>query len=73
LTYSTLDVLSVKVKKKNKANTAYHIVGPGETMRSISQLYGIKLNKLYRFNRMEKGSSPHTGQMLWLQGRKPKK
>jgi hypothetical protein len=60
-------------KKKNKANTAYHTVGTGETMLSISQLYGIKLNKLYRNNRMEKGSSPHTGQMLWLQGRKPKK
>jgi len=60
-------------KKKNKANTAFHTVAPGDTMPAISQLYGIKLSKLYTYNRMEKGSSPRTGQILWLQEKKPKK
>ncbi len=61
-------------KKRNKSKTeAYHYVKPGETMHSISQLYGIRLNKLYKLNRMEKGSKPRTGQRLWLQDRKPKK
>jgi len=61
-------------KKRNKSKTEdYHFVQPGETMHSISQLYGIKLKKLYRLNRMERGSKPRTGQMLWLQSKKPKK
>ncbi len=61
-------------KKRNKSNTEkYHYVKPGETMRSISQLYGIRLSKLYSNNRMKKGTSPRTGQMLWLQSKKPKK
>jgi len=42
-------------------------------MRTISQLYGIRLNKLYRKNRMEPGTEPRTGQMLWLQDKKPRK
>jgi hypothetical protein len=60
-------------RKKNKANTPFHTVIPGDTMHEISQLYGIKLSKLYSFNRMEKGSSPRTGQILWLQEKKPRK
>ncbi len=60
-------------RKKNKANTPFHTVVPGDTMFEISQLYGIKLSKLYSFNRMEKGSSPRTGQILWLQEKKPRK
>ena len=61
-------------KKRNKSKTdAYHYVKPGETMHSISQQYGIKLSKLYSNNRMKKGTAPRTGQMLWLQSKKPKK
>lgn len=60
-------------RKKNKANTPFHTVVPGDTMLEISQLYGIKLSKLYDYNRMEKGSSPRTGQILWLQEKKPRK
>ncbi len=60
-------------KKRGKASVPYHTVEAGETMQSISQLYGIRLNRLYRLNRMEKGSKPRTGQVLWLQKKKPKK
>lgn len=49
----------------------YHIVQENETMHTISQLYGIKLNKLYRKNRMETGSEPAIGEKLWLRKRKP--
>jgi len=60
-------------KKRNKSKTeTYHYVKPGETMHSISQHYGIKLSKLYSYNRMKKGTRPRTGQMLWLQSKKPK-
>lgn len=59
-------------RKKNKANTPYHFVKQGETMRGISQLYGMKLKQLYSKNRMAAGTQPRTGQMLWLQDKKPK-
>jgi uncharacterized FlgJ-related protein len=60
-------------KKKNKSNTAFHTVKAGETMHDISQQYAIKLKQLYKKNRMKPGTSPRTGQVLWLQNRKPEK
>lgn len=58
-------------KKRNKASTPFHVVSKGETMRSISQVYGIKLSKLYRYNRMKPDQEPKSGQVLWLQQKKP--
>ncbi len=53
-------------RNKAKAGSNYHIVKEGETMYSISQLYGIKLKKLYEKNLMEFGTKPQTGQKIWL-------
>ncbi|OFX45225.1 MAG: hypothetical protein A2X13_08965 [Bacteroidetes bacterium GWC2_33_15] len=54
--------------KRNKAEygSDFHEVKEGETMYSISQLYGIKLNSLYEKNLMEKGTEPKAGQKIWL-------
>ncbi|HCI55445.1 MAG TPA: glucosaminidase domain-containing protein [Bacteroidales bacterium] len=54
--------------KRDKAEVGkeYHIVKEGETMYSISQIYGIKLKKLYYMNRMDEGTEPVVGQKLWL-------
>ena len=54
--------------KRSKAGHGleYHEVNEGETMYLISQMYGIKLNKLYEKNLMKKGSEPEVGQKLWL-------
>jgi len=54
--------------KRNKAEHGFdfHEVKEGETMYTISQLYGIKLRKLYEKNLMETGSEPEVGQKLWL-------
>ena len=54
--------------KRSKAGHGleYHEVNEGETMYLISQMYGIKLNKLYEKNLMKKGVEPETGQKLWL-------
>lgn len=59
-------------RKKSKGTVPHHYVKPGESMRSISQLYGIRLKQLYKKNRMKQGTTPRTGQMLWLQEKKPK-
>ena len=60
-------------KKRNKAIKPYHVAEAGETMHSISQLYGLKLSRLYKNNRMKKGTEPRLGQVLWLQEKKPEK
>ncbi|HOS73003.1 MAG TPA: LysM domain-containing protein [Bacteroidales bacterium] len=40
-------------------------------MHSISQKYGVKLNKLYEYNRMARGSEAEAGQVIWLRKAKP--
>jgi len=57
--------------KRNKAEQDFHITKTGETMRDISQRYGIKLNSLYKNNRMEEGTQPVSGEKLWLSKKKP--
>ncbi|MFO8236538.1 MAG: glucosaminidase domain-containing protein [Bacteroidales bacterium] len=59
--------------KRNKAARGYdvHIVKEGDTMHSISQMYGIKLKKLYQKNHLEKGEEPETGTKIYLRKDKP--
>jgi len=65
-------VLYIQPKRKRaEAGNDYHIVKEGETMYTISQLYGIKLKALYDKNRMEPGSEPAPGTELWLRKTKP--
>ncbi len=51
----------------------WHFVKEGQTMFDISQMYGVKLRKLYRRNRMPEGSEPQAGQRIKLSGWKVKK
>ncbi|MEO0778205.1 MAG: glucosaminidase domain-containing protein [Bacteroidota bacterium] len=46
----------------------FHFVRAGETMFSIAQRYGLRLDKLYRKNRMEEGSEPAAGSQLKIRG-----
>lgn len=57
--------------KRNRAATGndLHTVREGETMHMISQLYAIKLERLYFLNNMESGTNPVPGTVLHL--RKP--
>lgn len=55
--------------KKNKAAEEYHVVKNGESMRGISQYYGVKLNKLYKKNNMVIGTEPQVGQKLSLKSK----
>jgi len=52
--------------KKNKAKNDHHVVKEGETMRSISQVYGIRLKMLYRRNHIELFTEPAPGTRLSL-------
>lgn len=57
--------------KRNKAKESFHTVKKGETMKSISQLHGIKLKKLYRKNQMKQGEEPKISDVLFLRKNKP--
>jgi hypothetical protein len=59
--------------KRNKAEPGkgIHISKNGETMYTISQIYGIKIRELYLMNRMAEGSEPDEGQKIWLRSIKP--
>ena len=52
--------------KRRKAQQATHIVKAGEKMQEISQLYAIKLSRLYSLNDIEEGNQPQAGQKLKL-------
>ena len=50
------DILYLR-KKKSKASKEYknnpHIVQPGQSMYDIAQMYGIRLKKLYKLNKLK--------------------
>ena len=54
--------------KRNKAHKKHpvHVVKEGETMHYISQKYGVKINRLYKYNNMEKGDEPKVGTKINL-------
>ncbi len=68
---SASDTIYIKPKRNKAAKgNDYHIVNQGETMRDISQLYAIKLKKLYKKNNMDPGAEPMPGEKLNLRKKK---
>lgn len=59
--------------KRNKAEVGYdtYVVQEGDTMYSISQYFGIKLQKLHEYNGIPVGDEPIVGETLWLRGKRP--
>lgn len=51
-------------RRKASVEHEYHTVEAGETMHSISQKFGIKLQYLYKWNDMPVGAQPFKGQVL---------
>lgn len=58
--------------KNSSGNQEFYTTKSGEKMYDIAQKFGIKLHKLYRKNRMQEGQEPKTGQVIYLQNRKPR-
>lgn len=57
--------------KRNQAKGMYeyHVVGHGESMHYIAQLYGIKLRSLYKMNDLDASKPVQVGQVLQLKKR----
>jgi len=56
--------------KRCKSKEEFHIVKAGETMRDISQLYGVKLKRIYKRNGLDEGVVPKQGQRIYLRSKK---
>ena len=54
--------------KRGKAprGNDFHIAKENESLWSIAQWYGVRLNALYRLNNMRKGDEPYPGQRISL-------
>ena len=52
--------------KRSKSKSSSHVLKSGETMRAISQQYGIRLKSLYKKNGLEFGTEPTAGTELIL-------
>ncbi|NDW12411.1 LysM peptidoglycan-binding domain-containing protein [Bacteroides sp. 214] len=61
------DIIYLK-EKKSKANKKHtvHIVKDGDSMHSISQMYGMKMKQLYKMNKKDADYVPEVGQRLRL-------
>ena len=62
--------IEAKNRKAGKHGELTHRVNPGETMHYISQLYGLKLNALYRRNGMKSGEEPRTEEVIYLRNKR---
>jgi LysM repeat protein len=62
------DVLYLKAKKR-KASVEVHTVALGDNMWLISQKYAVKLNVLYKKNKMEEGTEPKPGEVIQLRSK----
>lgn len=56
--------------KRKKADEPFHIVKTGETMKFISQFYGIQLKQLYKKNNMREWEEAVPGQKMYMRERK---
>jgi len=53
--------------KRSKAKKSFHVFKAEDSMKSISQFYGIKLKALYKKNNIPFGKNPEIGTKLSLQ------
>lgn len=59
------DIIYLQAKRR-KSDIYNHIFRPGEDLYTISQMYGIKLKFIYKYNKMTANSAPEPGQKIIL-------
>lgn len=64
------DIIYLQPKRNRNSRHDFHYVTQGETLRWISQEYGIKLKKLKDYNGLTEGQDLQPGQKVWLRKRK---
>ncbi|WP_255066087.1 LysM peptidoglycan-binding domain-containing protein [Lacihabitans sp. LS3-19] len=59
-------------KKNKKAKVPYHTVTGEQTLWDISQMYGVRLKDLLKYNRMKNSQRLQAGRVIWMQKTRPK-
>lgn len=65
------DQLIFLQRKRKTGESEFHIIQPGETVYSISQQEGIRLESLLQYNFLPSHLHPATGEKLYLQKQAP--
>jgi hypothetical protein len=61
------NIISLEEKRKDyHGSHKYHIVSVGESLESISNLYGIKARSLYLLNKIPHSCQPIIGEKIFL-------
>ncbi len=64
------ELIYLQPKRNRNRNHDFHFVATGETLRWISQEYGIQMKQLYKHNELNPGEEPVPGQKIWLRKKK---
>ncbi len=68
------DRVYLQPKRKSwRGQEKTHKVKAGQNMFGIAQMYGVKIEKLYKRNRMSLGTEPAPGQSIFVRGKRKKK
>jgi membrane-bound lytic murein transglycosylase D len=59
-------------KKKSKTDEDFHKVKQGETLWQISQMYGVQIKRLKKYNHIDDNENLVAGNMVWLNSTKPR-
>lgn len=58
-------------RKAKRAKIPFHVVEKNQTLREISNMYGVKLKSLLKYNRVSPTQRVQTGRIVWLQSKRP--
>lgn len=56
--------------KRKKGDTKFHTVKEGETMWTISRDEGVRMQQLYKYNKMQNGEEPAVGEQINLRDKR---
>ena len=59
-------------QKAKRAKVPFHVVQKNQTMREVSNVYGVRLKSLLNFNHILPTQRVQTGRIVWLQKKRPK-
>ena len=59
-------------QKDKRAKIPFHIVQRNQSLREVSNIYGVRLSSLLRFNSVEATQRVGAGRVIWLQRKRPR-
>lgn len=59
-------------RKARRAKVPFHIVQQNQTLREISNVYGVRLKSLLRFNWIQPTQRVQTGRVVWMRKKRPR-